>query len=103
MKDAADRQRHLTRAGHHRRGAGEVWTLPAQESVTVLLPKDFKPLTRSERAVLRRLRRASRYRRNPLARGVRDRVALRRRRKALDGLGVRDLRSLIQIVAELGL
>ena len=61
-------------------------------------------LTPEEQAVLRRLRRGTRTRQEPRkASGIRHRAALRRRRRALDNLRVSDLRSLVQIVMELGL
>jgi hypothetical protein len=65
----------------------------------------YQLLTPEEQAVLRRLRRGSSRLRKAHrgASGIRHRAALRRRRKALDNLRISDLRSLVQIVMELGL
>lgn len=60
-------------------------------------------LTPAEQAVLRRLRRGTRRKAVRAASGIRHRAALRRRRRALAALGPHDLRSLLQIVIELGL
>jgi FixJ family two-component response regulator len=67
-------------------------------------PLEIERLTSEEKAVLRRLMRGERPRK--LARDLsprRRRVALRQRRELLGRLGGRDLRSLVQIVMELGL
>jgi hypothetical protein len=64
----------------------------------------YRLLTPAEQAVLRRLRRGAKYRNAARpASGIRHRQALRRRRKALDNLRLHDIRSLVQIVMELGL
>ena len=64
----------------------------------------YQLLTPEEQAVLRRLRRGTRSpKAHRGASGIRHRAALRRRRKALDNLRISDLRSLVQIVMELGL
>lgn len=61
-------------------------------------------LTPAERAVLRRLRRGeSALRTARRLRGIRQRAALRRRRRVLDRLAERDVHSLVRIVMELGL
>ena len=67
-------------------------------------PYGFKRLTPEEQAVLRRLmgrERPLRYARRTSAR--RERAAVRQRRRVLEKLAGRDLRSLVQIVMELGL
>jgi hypothetical protein len=61
-------------------------------------------LTPEEQAVLRRLLRGERTRKYVRLQSPRRQRALQRqRRKLLDRLGSRDLRSLVQIVMELGL
>lgn len=61
-------------------------------------------LTAEEQAVLRRLMTGERPRkRHRYVSARKQRAALRQRRIVLDRLGGRDLRSLVQIVMELGL
>lgn len=60
-------------------------------------------LTPEEQAVLRRLRRGEKRLWGRVTPKARKRTLLRRRRQALDRLTVRDLRSLAQIVLQLGL
>ena len=65
---------------------------------------EIELLTAEEQAVLRRLMRGERrYGRVRHTSARRQRLALRQRRQVLDQLGGRDLRSLVQIVMELGL
>jgi hypothetical protein len=65
---------------------------------------DFEPFTPEEKAVLQRLIRKERRRKSARRQSPRRlRAALRQRRELLDRLGRRDLRSLVQIVMELGL
>lgn len=64
----------------------------------------YGALTREERAVLRRLLDGERPRRAARRTGrARYKAALRRRRRALGRLDESDIRSLLQIMVELGL
>ena len=64
----------------------------------------YERLTRQEQAVLHRLLRGESPRKAARRLGRwRQRAAIRRRRRALDRLGIHDIRSLVQIVIELGL
>jgi hypothetical protein len=70
-------------------------------------PDDFAPfvyqrMTAREQAVLRRLKRRGGTATFRTGR-VRERAALRQRRRVLSRLGIHDLRSLVHIVMELGL
>lgn len=82
----------------------EFWMPTPDSGPYERVPFEIERLTAAERAVLRRLKHGERPRK--LARGQsrrRQRTALRQRRELLDKLGGRDLRSLVQIVMELGL
>lgn len=63
----------------------------------------YERLTAREQQILRRLRQGKRPRSAARGIGRSPRALLRRRRRALDRLGINDIRNLLRMVEDLGL